>query len=71
MENLNLNDLKNVNGSWYIPFYRERYSDQEFWRCNVWHVHNVFSPDLFICKEHGKYKNIGRRKAEAKVVVLS
>ena len=65
MKSLKLRELKNVNGRWYIPFYKENYSDNEFNRCGIYHIHNIFSPDQFICKRNGKFIDLGRRKAEA------
>jgi len=69
MKSLRLKELKSVNGRWYIPFYKENYSDNEFNRCGIYHIHNIFSPDQFIYKKNGKFEDIGRRNAEAIALV--
>lgn len=65
MRKLNLNELSRVNSSYWVPFYKEKYDDEKFAMVKLLHVHNVFSPDQFICKQNGKYVDLGRKKAEA------
>ena len=69
MKKLNLNELSKVNGSWWISGYKENYDDEEFRMVKILHIHNVFSPDQFICKQNGKFVDVGRRKAEAMAYV--
>lgn len=64
MKTLNLKELNRITGSWWIPFYREKFTDADFNRCGILPVHQVFGNDIFFKKVDGRYKDIGREKAE-------
>ena len=65
MKKLNLAGQEKIAGGFYIPFYKETYTDSEFITSGVVHIHHSFSKDEFLKKVKGKFVDIGRRKAEA------
>lgn len=65
MKKLNLAGQEKITGGFYIPFYKETYTDDEFKRCGIAHIHHNFSGDEFLKKVKGKFIDIGRKKAEA------
>ena len=69
MKKLNLADQEKITGGFWIPFYTETYTDDEFRRCGIAHIHHDFSKDEFLKKVDGKFVDIGRRKAEALALI--
>ena len=69
MKKLNLPDQEKITGGFWIPFYKETYTDDEFRRCGIAHIHHDFSKDEFLKKVDGKFVDIGRRKAEALALI--
>lgn len=65
MKKLNLADQEKIASGFYIPFYKETYTDDEFKRCGIAHIHHNFSEDEFLKKVKGEFVDIGRKKAEA------
>ncbi len=65
MKKLSLANQEKIAGGFYIPFYKETYTDNEFKRCGIAHIHHNFSKDEFLKKVNGKFVDIGRKKAEA------
>lgn len=65
MKKLNLAGQEKITGGFYIPFYKETYTDSEFITSGVVHIHHSFSKDEFLKKVDGKFVNIGRSIAEA------
>ena len=65
MKKLNLAGQEKITGGFWIPFYKEAYTDNEFKRCGIAHIHHNFSKDEFLKKAKGKFVDIGRKKAEA------
>lgn len=65
MKKLNLAGQEKITGGFYIPFYKETYTDSEFITSGVVHIHHSFSKDEFLKKVNGKFVDIGRKKAEA------
>ncbi len=47
MKKLNSTELTKVNGKWHIPFYKEKFSDEEFLLHGITHIHRSFGADTF------------------------
>lgn len=68
MKRLNSTELTKVNGKWYIPFYKEIFSDEEFLLYGITHIHRFFGADTFYTEDISGYPvALSRNEAEALV----
>ena len=68
MKKLNSTELNKVNGKWCIPFYKEKFSDEEFLLYGITHIHRSFGADTFYTEDIGGFPvALSRNEAEALV----
>ena len=68
MKKLNSTELNKVNGGYYIPFYKEKFSDKEFLLYGITHIHRSFGADTFYTEDISGYPvALSRNEAEALV----
>ena len=68
MRKLNSTELTKVNGGYYIPFYKEKFSDKEFLLYGITHIHRSFGADTFYTEDmSGLPVALSRNEAETLV----
>lgn len=66
MKKLNTTELTKVNGEWSMPFYKEKFSDEEFLLYGITHIHRSFGADTFYIEDMiGLPTSLTRNEAEA------
>lgn len=68
MRKLNSTELPKVSGGYYMPFYKEKFSDKEFLLYGITHIHRSFGADTFYTEDISGYPvALSRNEAEALV----
>ncbi len=68
MKKLNSTELPKVSGGYYMPFYKEKFSDKEFLLYGITHIHRSFGADTFYTEDISGYPvALSRNEAEALV----
>ena len=68
MKKLNSTELPKVNGGYYIPFYKEKFSDKEFLLYGITHIHRSLGADTFYTEDmSGLPVALSRNEAETLV----
>ena len=68
MRKLNSTELTKVNGGYYMPFYKEKFSDKEFLLYGITHIERFWGVDTFYTEDmSGLPVALSRNEAETLV----